>query len=204
MTDRNEPRDGELLRLTLDRLRAAGVPVSQPPDALDLAVIEADGARWLFGVCDNGEAELIYRPAEPGDPRWLADLATVLLTGRPVLAERDPLPARRGELSTKSAVGVDLRHRGFDVELEVHTDDLFFEVSAEVVATDPDSPDEAVVGVGDRGFLTLRRDFGERHAVDDPANPGYLWLPDLPPVADDIAELVTTVVGCGERRPRPA
>jgi hypothetical protein len=167
-------------------------------------VIEADRAQWLFDVGDDGEAELIYRPAEPGDPRWLADLATALLTGNPAPAGHDPLPARHGELSTKSAVGVDLRHRGFGVELEVHTDDLFFEVSAEVVATNPDSPHQAVVSVSDRGFLTLQRDFGERHAVDDPATPGYLWLPDLAPVADDVAEIVTMAVGCGERRLQPA
>jgi hypothetical protein len=62
-----------------------------------------------------------YRPLSGGtsDPAWLADLATILLTGQnaPILQPHPARQQRHRDSKLKSAVGLELRARGINVEL---------------------------------------------------------------------------------------
>ena len=143
--------------------RSAGLDVRPPADAdgcrLDIAW---PGARCTLAVGEGGSAEWEYWPwsADDADPDLTADLATVLLTGRPGPQPRLGSRHQRENVTFKGIVGLELKARGLDVELAVYCDETAFDTFAEIIATVPGQGDGGgQVCVADDGGLTWTRDY---------------------------------------------
>jgi hypothetical protein len=152
---------GELMRLVAAGLAARGFEVRLPEDALDRQLtIGCPGGRCTVSVGDWGEVEWQWCPAGLADPARVADVAAALLTGR----APDTLGPGGGHtldcVSFKGLVGLELKARGFGVDLAVHEDKEHFEVWAEIVVTSHDDGDGdgARVHVTDDGSVTWTRD----------------------------------------------
>jgi hypothetical protein len=148
------PADERLARLFSARLTAAGLPATRDPrrPGRPVRTTAPDGVVWWL---EAGTRQMVlYRDAAPAgqDPRRLADLAAVLLTGKPV-AGRPDLNFDPTDHTLKGAAGRDLRLRGFRVDLSVGIDNVALEVLGEVRATNPNA-DERTLYVADDGTLT--------------------------------------------------
>ena len=129
--------DTVLLCLVAEGLTDSGLKV-HPPErhgSCRLAIACA-GARCTLTINDWGDAEWEYCPCsgDNADPKQLADVTTALLTGR-----ADDFPrlgrgyAHEG-ITLKGIVGLELKARGFDVDLEVYEDKDYFDARAEIVS----------------------------------------------------------------------
>jgi hypothetical protein len=154
---------GELLRRVADGLTGAGLDARPPADAdgcrLDIAW---PGARCTLAVGEGGSTEWEYWPWSPddADPDLTADLATVLLTGRPGPQPRLGSGHQRENVTFKGIVGLELKARGLDVELAVYCDETVFDTFAEIIVTVPGQGDGGgQVCVADDGGLTWTRDY---------------------------------------------
>jgi hypothetical protein len=170
---RSEP--GALMRLVADGLTASGFDVRPPEYEGGCRLsIGCQGARCTVSVTDWADIEWDWCPWIGGeaDPKQLADVATVLLTGR-----TEDFP-RRGNgyghdgITLKGIVGLELKARGFDVDLTVYEDKDYFDARAEIVVTSPGSGDDATVYVTDDGSLTWTRDYWAEAAT-------IVWEPDF-------------------------
>src|SRR5204862_7388596 len=105
--------------------------------------LAGDDAVWLLTVSDRGEADLVRWPTDAGspDPRRLADLAATLLTGRPGTSAAPGTAAAHPELRVNGVAGMELRDRGFTVELKIYSDQVCFDVLSEIQATNPSGAD---------------------------------------------------------------
>jgi hypothetical protein len=156
----------ELLRLVADGLVASGLDVrpSDEPGQVGQVVIARDDAHCELTVDERGQVQWDYRPRS-ADPKRLADMATVLLTGQrgdlPRLGNGHDYPG----VTLKGRVGLELRERGLDVRLAVYGDDRYFESCSEIVATNPGDADgdAGQVYVTDDGGLLWVRDFSAEH-----------------------------------------
>ncbi len=186
----NRTRPGELMRLVAGGLAANGFDV-RPPDYEDgcRMTIGCQGARCAVSVSDWGDVEWECCPwaSDEADPKQIADVATVLLTGR---AQDNP---RRGNgygregLTFKGIVGLELRARGFDVDLEVYEDEDYFDARAEIVVTNPGSGKDAAVHVADDGSVTWLRDYWAEAAT-------IIWEPEFCGWFDDPAKVAGAAV----------
>lgn len=185
---RNEP--GELMRLVADGLTANGFEV-RPPECEGgcRLTIGCHGARCTVAVTDWADVEWEWCPWASGEaePKQVADLATVLLTGRVQDYPRRETGHGRETITFKGIVGLELRARGFDVDLEVCRDEDCFDASAEIVVTSPDTGDEATVHVSDDGNVTWTRDYWAEAAT-------VIWEPEFRGWIADPAKLAGTVV----------
>jgi len=148
-------------------------------------------ARCSLSVSDCGLAEWECCPL-PGwrpDPGQAADLATALLTGRaedfPRLGSGYGIP----DLTFKGIVGLELKARGLDVELEVYEDREHFDVCSQIVATSTAAADPATVQVSDDGSVTWTCDYW-----DDPATPAWEYDGLPVPGPGEVAAAVVTIV----------
>lgn len=187
--DRVQP--GELLRLVAGGLTAARLKARPLPGNGGGLLIGSTHSRCTLRVSDCGLAEWECCPL-PGwrpDPGRAADLATALLTGRagefPRLGSGYGIP----DLTFKGIVGLELKARGLDVELEVYEDRAHFDVCSQIVATSRNAADPATVQVSDDGCVTWTCDYW-----DDPATPAWEYdgLP-VPGPGEVAAAVVTTV-----------
>ena len=186
---------GELLRLVADELTAAGLAVRpMPGDGKRLLIVCAQArCSLLVSDCGLAEWECCLLPGWRPDPGQAADLATALLTGRagefPRLGSGYGVP----DLTFKGIVGLELKARGLDVELEVYEDRAHFDVCSQIVTTSPDAADPATVQVTDDGCVTWTCDYW-----DDPATPAWeydgLPVPGLGEVAAAAVTTVTTAI----------
>jgi hypothetical protein len=187
-------KPGELMRLVAEGLTANGLDV-RPPEYENGChmTIGCKGARCMLSVGDYGDIEWECFPWGSGetDPQQIADLATTLLTG-----SAGDYP-RRGEgyghpgITFKGVVGLELKARGLDVELEVCKDEAFFGVHAEIVVTSPGAGGDAKVYVADDGSVTWSRDYWAEAAtiVWEPEYSG--WIADPAKVADAVVKTIT-------------
>lgn len=161
-------RPGELLRLVADGLTDSGLEVRPPErDGSCHLVIACAGARCTLAVNDWGDAEWEYytRSGDNADPKQLADATTALLTGR---ADDFPRLGRgygHEGITLKGIVGLELKARGLDVDLNVYPDEDYFDALAEIVVTSPGSEEDAKVCVTDDGCLIWMRDYWDEAAA---------------------------------------
>lgn len=198
-----DARPGELMRMVAAGLAGCGFDVRLPEHEEERRLlVSSQDAECALTVGDWGETELEYSPrsAEDVDPARLADMASVLLTGRPGGAGHSGVGQRHGGLTLKGIVGLELRTRGMSVALDVCEDEANLDVYAEIVAVRPGSPDAGRVRVADSGSLTWQRDHwpADGTTCEEWDCPGE--VPDPQVVALDIA----TTVADAMRRGIPA
>jgi hypothetical protein len=187
--ERTQP--GELVRLLCDGLTASGLEARPLRGDGSRLVITCPRARCLLTVSDCGlaEWECCPLPGCPPDPGQVADLATALLTGRAGVFPRLGCGYGMPDLTLKGVVGLELKARGLDVELEVYEDRAHFDARSLIVVTSSAAADPATVQVSDDGCVTWTCDYW-----DDPATPA--WDPDgvlIPSPAEVAAAVVATV-----------
>lgn len=175
-----------LARLTADRIAEAGIPVSYDKYGI-LLISPGPGAEdWTLAVGDEADAHLSCSPPATGvsDPHRIADIAAALLTGNPGTGEPDPAAPPVSAIGVKGVVGLDLRARGFRVELNTYVFDSTLELAADISATAPDAdprdPDTAGVAyIADDGSIGYERSF---------------WQPDPSAAARAIAATITAAL----------
>jgi len=198
-------RKGELASLTAASLAAAGLQVTvqdtADPDGLCRLMIRCHGAQCALMVSDDADAELWWTPvaAEAADPHRTADLAAALLSGE--AGARHPDTAGGRDITFKGIVGMDLRAGGFTVDLNTYPDDYYYDVIAEIAATNPRTADSGTVYVTDDGGLTWHRDYWDEHAEDEWGPQFRTWLPDPPAVARAIADTVSRALSVSDAMP---
>jgi len=189
-----QPPAPHLAPLVAATLTAAGFRVTGPdpgdPAAGELA-IHCPQARCLLTISPWGTAELDWTPdATPAtDPHHVSDLAAALLAGPPRPRHPDAKPA--SDITFKGIVGMDMRAAGYTVTLDVHPDDYYYDVAAEITVTNPRAPAAGIIHVTDETGLTWHRDYWEAQAAGT-RNPGdRTWLPDPAATAQAIAATIT-------------
>jgi hypothetical protein len=126
---------GELLKLVGEYLAEKEIPVRLDSDQLLIVPAarprskkkarETHAARCTLSIDDDATARLHFFPwaAETTDGHWLAGIAAALLTGTAGDGQRHPGTASPAVIGVKATAGMDLRHRGFKVELNTCEDD---------------------------------------------------------------------------------
>ena len=143
------------MRLVAARLTAAGFDVRQEDgDGGSQLDIGCAGARCLAWAGNSGHAEWEWHPADTADPKRLADLATVLLAGIGSDLTRRGDGYGRSGITFKGVIGTELAARGLNVRLRVYEDQRNYDVTAEVVVTNPASVQAGTIFVTDSGTLT--------------------------------------------------
>jgi hypothetical protein len=98
------------------------------------------------------------------------------------------------------AAGLDLRRRGFTVQLCAYTDNEALELSADLLVTAPgDDPNEpATAYIAHDGTIQFDRSYWADHATAGraPRDPG--WLPDPAACAAAIAATVTAATAAAQ------
>jgi hypothetical protein len=197
------PKAGELARLTAAFLTDAGLRVTRPDPAAaddeDRLEIACRAARCALFVGDGGDAELHWSPLahRAADAHRAAGLAAALLSGRPAARHPDAGP----EVTFKGIVGMDLRAAGFTVGLGVYRDDFYFDVTADIAATDPGAGNGGTVYATDDGELTWHRDYWDDHAETAREPQFRSWLPDPAAVARAIAATVARALSVSDAVP---
>ena len=151
------PKVCELARLTAARLASAGLKIAGPdpddPAGYRLFIWRAEGP-YSLTVSDHAHAEL---QSDHDNPHHAADVAAALLSAAPSDA-RHPDAISDGGITFKGIAGMDLKAKGFNVALNVYTDDFYYDVSGEIAVTSP-AADAGTVYIADDGALTWFRDY---------------------------------------------
>ena len=185
--------DTVLLRLVADGLTDRGLNVRPPErDGSCRLTIACAGARCTLAVNNWGDAEWEYYPrsGHDADAKQLADAATVLLTGRTDDFPRLGRGYAHEDITLKGIVGLELKARGLDVDLNVYQDEDYFDAHAEIQVTSPGSQD-AKVFVTDDGCLTWMRDYWDETATIVSEPDFSEWISDPAGVAAAVVETVT-------------
>lgn len=187
-------KSGEMMRLVADGLTANGFDV-RPPEYQDgcRLTIGCLGARCALSVGDWRDVEWECCPwaSDEADPKKLADLATTLLTGRAGDFPRQGKGYEHPGITLKGIVGLELKARGFDVDLEVYEDEDYFDARAEIVVTNPGTEEDAKVHVTDEGCITWARDCWAEAATIIWEPEYYGWIADPAKVASAVVETIT-------------
>jgi len=190
LDDVSRTKPGELMRLVAEGLTGNGFDVRPPEYEGGCRLsIGCQGARCTVAVTDWGDVEWEWCPwaSSEADPKRIADTATALLTGQPQDYPHRGNGYGRDSLTFKGIVGLELRGRGFGVDLEVYEDTDCFDARAEIVVTHPDSGEDATVHVTDDGSVTWTRDYWAEAAT-------IIWEPEFCGWITDPAKLASTVV----------
>jgi hypothetical protein len=194
LDDANRTKPGELMRLVAEGLTASGFDVRPPEYEGGCRLsIGCQGARCAVSVSDWGDVEWEYCPwaNDEVDPKQIADVATVLLTGRAQDYPRRGHGYSREGITFKGIVGLELKARGFDVELAVYEDEDYFDARAEIVVTRPKPGDDAAVHVADDGSVTWTRDYWAEAAIVVWEPDFYGWIADPEKVAGAVVATIT-------------
>jgi hypothetical protein len=171
----NRTKPGELLRLVSEGLAVRRFDVRPPKCEGGCRIaIGYQGARCAVSVSDWGDVEWECCPQAGGeaDPKPIADIVATLLTGQAQDYPRLGNGYGHDSVTFKGIVGLELKARGFDVDLEVYEDEDYFDPRAEIVVTSPDSGEDATVHVADDGSITWTRDYWAEAAT-------VIWEPDF-------------------------
>jgi hypothetical protein len=148
------------MRLVADGLTQKGFPTQLPAysDSRRLT-IAAPAARCTLSVEDSGGVCWDWQPpaGQALDPRHLADLASLLLTGQSSTQPSAIDPGHLSRFTLKGAVGHELAARGLRARMEICTDHESFDVDAVMVASVPGGCAE--VRVTDDGSLSWEHDY---------------------------------------------
>ena len=188
---------GELMALTADRLIAHGLTVVQHENR-ESTWIEADGCGWELVVSDSGSVELVYRPQDTASRGrdWRADLAALLLTGKPRVNRQPPEDVSAMETDL-AWIGFSLRGNSFDVDIHAYPDSIGLDCPTSIVvrldkhATIDRA--ETVVYAEEDDSLLFCRDYAPEHVVYDPAS-HRAYFPDLSTVADAIVSTILPAI----------
>lgn len=196
--DYSTRKPGELMHLVSGLLAERGLHIrySTHDDPCSFEIIGIKDVGCLIAVTDYGDAQLDWTPTARGDtdPQAIADMAACLLTGHPAGSGRNR-PRQSTESATfKSIVGHDLKARGFEVKLEVFTDERAFQALAVIVAASPGSMDSSKVTIADDGSLLWERDYWPDYAQTsaEPGRPGQLTR--LDEIAADAATRLSKAI----------
>jgi hypothetical protein len=195
---------GALMHLVAEGLAGNGYQAGLPGFAEGRRLsIASPAARCALAVEDCGSVVLDWNPVAGSavDPLDLADVASVLLTGRAGLSHWHGDGGGRADLTLKGRVGRELQARGLQVGLEVYPDELAFEAHTAIVASAPGTGLDAAVRVSDDGRLSWERDYGAEAAAIC-WEEFTTWIADLGKVASDIVAAVTLALSRG--LPSPA
>lgn len=192
--DANRTKSGELMRLVAEGLTANGFDVRLPEhEGGGRMDIGCAGARCAVSVTDWADVEWECCPQArgEGDPKLIADLAATLLTDHAQDYPRLGNGYCRDSITFKGIVGLELKARGFAVDLEVYEDEEYFDVRAEIVVTSLDSGVDATVHVADDGGVIWTRDYWAEAAtiIWEPEFCG--WIADPAKVADTAVSTIT-------------
>lgn len=189
------PPPARLMGLVAGRLAAAGFEVRQENgDGGSQLDIGCAGAQCVAWAGDCGHAEWEWHPANAGGagPGQLADLATVLLAGTGSDLTRRGDGYGRPGITFKGIVVTELAARG----LGVYEDERSYDVTAEVVVTNPASAGAGTVYVTDAGILTWACDYWHETTAGTPPSPGS--PPDADP--DGAATMISRTFICAMTR----
>jgi hypothetical protein len=120
--DGSSARPGELMRLVSAGLTAGGFDVRLPVHEEERRLlVGSPDAECSLTVSDWGDVELEFTPrrGEDVEPAQLADMASLLPTGRHGDKGRPGGGHRHAGLTLKGIAGLELRGRGINVELDV-------------------------------------------------------------------------------------
>lgn len=96
--------------------------------------------------------------------------------------------------SLKGTVGLELAARGLDVKLEVYEDTTLYDVTAEIIAVNPDTDEDARVRISDNGTVLWECDYWPEAATIT-WKPEYSWdLADIGKTAHTIADKIARAV----------
>lgn len=183
--DRNE-----LMGLVADGLAANGLKI-RPPECEGgcRLTIACHRARCTLAVTDWADVEWEWCPQASGeaDAKLIADVATTLLTGHAQDYPRLGSGYGHDTVTFKGVVGLELKARGLAVGLEIYQDEDYFDASAVIVVTSPDSEADAAVHVADDGNITWTRDYWAEAAA-------AAWTPDSCGRIADLEKVAGAVV----------
>ncbi|HEY2579775.1 MAG TPA: hypothetical protein VGI74_25975, partial [Streptosporangiaceae bacterium] len=204
-TSHTEP--GDLMRRVAAGLLFNGFDV-RPPEHDDECrlTISCPKARCTLSVSDSASIELECTPWASGqqDPKRVADLATALLTGQAQDHPRLGDGYDRHGITFKGIVGLELKARGFDVELEVYEDDHYFDAPSAIVVTVPDHRDDAAVLVADDGSIVWTCDYWAEAATITLEPDFHWWIADPANLASTVVATVTAAMSQAELTDRSA
>jgi len=147
---------GKAMRAVAEKLAAHGFGVRSPEweESRRLTITNAESARCELTVEDGGSVRWDYRPrgGRATDPAEMTALVTRVLGAIDTGGEAGTR-ARPG-VSLKGVVGGALDARGLKVGMAVYEDPVFYDVSAEIVVTNPARPERGQVRVSDDGDVT--------------------------------------------------
>jgi len=204
------PEPGALSRLTAACIRDGGIPVTEDDESLIILDPEPRpgpkekpsparaprAGEWEITVDDHAQVTLCFypRPGKASDPLWIADIATALLTGTPPGEHRSgPIPSRA--MGLKAAAGLDLRARGFLVQLNTYPDEEELQLASDVSAHAGDESGNArLVYIADNGNVTFERWSWQDHVATGrrPRSPSRLSDPSA--TARTIANTIIAAV----------
>lgn len=160
----------QLVALVMQGIREIGLSVScQEECCIQVEGIKAAPAASLL-IEDAATVRWEYNPSDLGgeDPKCAADIVTALLGDGEAPYERLGTGCEKESLSFKGVVGDELDARGFNVELAIHEDYLYFDVWADISVTSESQKCMRVL-VGDEGFIIFDADYeaGAQAIADD-------------------------------------
>src|SRR5260370_15624458 len=192
VADRTKP--GELMRVVADGLTMNGFDVRPPEyEGGCRLTIGCQGVRCALAVTDWGDVEweCCLGSSDEADPKRIADLATILLTGSAGDYPRQGKGYEHPGITLKGIVGLELKARGFDVDLEVYEDEDYFDVQAGIVVTNPGTDEDVKVHVTDDGGVTSVRDSWAEAATITWEPEYYGWIADPARIASAVVETIT-------------
>lgn len=149
-----EPR--ALMHRVAHGLAVCGFKVSEPDDGESrrLVIISREDTNCDITVNDYGNVAWYYSPlgGRTEDPAKVTRLVMNAF-GRPANNHGDWNAIQASDLPLLSITGRTLKAAGLNVCLEVYGDQTFYEVSAEIVVTNPSDPGRGAVHVDDQGGI---------------------------------------------------
>jgi hypothetical protein len=173
---------GQAVHAVAERLAACGLAVCGPEgqESRRLTIAVAERGRCELTIEDGGSARWDYRPGS-GRGTGPAELTALVLRLLGAADTGEPRTRAHPGVSLKGMVGRALAARGLKVGLEVYQDPDYYDVSAEIVVSNPARPERGQVSVSDAGDLTW-----ECHYHDDR---------DAGQIADTVTGIVTDGIG---------
>lgn len=196
---------GELMRLTGDALARHGARVRYPTDPGSRCLtVTGLGGLGTFELSADDTGHVQFERAAPGgrpDPRQVADLATVLLTGRAGPFEYLGRGYAVAGITFKGIVGLELRARGIETELEIYPDDIFLDAEAGIRAGSPRHGSDSEFHLADDAGMLWIRDYWAEHCAQRLEPEFSAWLEGKDEIAADIADTLTLAADllCPER-----
>jgi len=199
---RSSREPGGLMMLVASGLSAHGFDVRLPEceDGSRLRVSGAD-VRCELVVTDCGYVQWDCQPrvAEDADAKQIADIVTTLLTGQAGDYPRKGNGYDNVALPLKAVVALELKARSLAVNLDMCTDEIYYEATTTIVATNP-AQKYAKATVDDDGTVIWERDYWPEAATIK-MKPEYSWeITEPGKVAHAITETVRhamTLAGVG-------